>query len=55
MKTPRKRTAGRTRKSATTGKRPVKDLRPRQAPTGGTLGDGSVRFLKDPITTTVWR
>jgi len=55
MKAPRKSRAASTRKSATTGKRPMKDLRPRQAPTGGTLGDGSVRFVKDGLTTTVWR
>ena len=53
----KKSEAVKTRKSATRRKRPVKDLEPRKAPTGGAttghvgginvaLGDGSVRFLQ---------
>lgn len=54
MKTPAKNKAAKTRTSATRRQRPVKDLAASKAPAGGTLGDGSVRFVKDGITTTVW-
>lgn len=47
MKTPAKNKAAKTRTSATRRQRPVKDLAARKAPAGGTLGDGSVRFVKE--------
>ena len=46
---------GSPRKSAMRRKRPVKDLGPRKAPTGGAvLGDGSVRFVSAGISSATW-